>query len=477
MTATTDQAEVGGISDVVQRGMCVGCGGCDVATRGAIPVTLRPRGRYEADLSDATRDQRDIGSRVCPFSDHSKNEDDLAAERFGHLEQVHPVTGGFRRILAGRIADDMGLMGSSSGGATSWFARQMLRDASVDGVIQVAPGSDGRLFAYTVANTPSVVDAGRKSKYYPVSFAEVFNEVRGDGRRYAFVGVPCQIRAARAVCDQDEVLGAQIIRFIGLVCGHLKSSAYAESLAWQLDIEPDELSSVDFRVKVPGRGAKSYDFEAVAADGRRASSPMGPLVGGSWGHAAFQLGACDFCDDIFAETADVTLGDAWLPEYEADWRGTNIILTRSLEADAMVEAGIASGELDVEDLGADRAAASQAGNQRHRREGLAVRLADDRAYGLWAPRKRVAPGYDGISRERIAVIRSRRALGLASHALFAEAKALGDLDAYVRPMRELIASHTKLARKEKAAAMYGSGLRGRLRWFLGRAKARVTQRN
>ncbi|MFC4787269.1 Coenzyme F420 hydrogenase/dehydrogenase, beta subunit C-terminal domain [Nocardioides sp. MAHUQ-72] len=399
----------------------------------------------------------------------------LAEERFGTPERAHPVTGGYRRIFAGRVADSVQVMDSSSGGTTSWLARQMLRDGSVDGVIQVGPSSDGRLFAYSVARTPGEVNVGRKSKYYPVSFADAFTGVRGDGRRYAFIGVPCQVRAARAVCDEDEVLGEQIVRFIGLVCGHLKSSAYAESLSWQLDIEPHELSSVDFRVKVPGRGAKSYNFEAVATDGRRSSSPMGPLVGGSWGHAAFQLGACDFCDDIFAETADVTLGDAWLPEYEADSRGTNIILTRSAEADATVEAGIAAGELEVEDLSPQRAAVSQAGNQRHRREGLAVRLADDLSRGLWVPTKRVEAGYEGVSAERIAVIRSRRKLGAMSHVLFQDAKDSGNLDAYLRPMRALISKHTKLARREKAAAIYGSGRRGQVRWLLARALARVAR--
>lgn len=39
--------------------------------------------------------------------------------------------------------------------------------------------------------------------------------------------------------------------------------------------------------------------------------------------------ACDFCDDVFAETADIALGDAWLPEYVQDGNGTNVVVTRN----------------------------------------------------------------------------------------------------------------------------------------------------
>lgn len=31
--------------------------------------------------------------------------------------------------------------------------------------------------------------------------------------------------------------------------------------------------------------------------------------------------ACNYCDDVFAECADVTCMDAWLPEYSQDHRG------------------------------------------------------------------------------------------------------------------------------------------------------------
>src|SRR3546814_7702076 len=105
----------------------------------------------------------------------------------------------------------------------------------------------------------------------------------------------------------------------------------------------------------PDQPANRYRFGAKAknADDWR-TLPTSRLLGGNWGHGMFQLGACDFCDDIFAETADVCLGDAWLPQYDSDWRGTNIVISRHADIDQLLREGARSGEIMLEDLNGDR---------------------------------------------------------------------------------------------------------------------------
>ncbi|WP_425531946.1 Coenzyme F420 hydrogenase/dehydrogenase, beta subunit C-terminal domain [Ancylobacter koreensis] len=50
--------------------------------------------------------------------------------------------------------------------------------------------------------------------------------IKGDGRRYAIVGVPRVITAARHLARVDAVLGQQITVFVALVCGHMKSTHF-----------------------------------------------------------------------------------------------------------------------------------------------------------------------------------------------------------------------------------------------------------
>ena len=78
---------------------------------------------------------------------------------------------------------------------------------------------------------------------------------------YAIVGVPCFITAMRHLEEVDADLRDQFTWHIGLVCGHLKSQFFAESLAWQAGVPPEDLEAIDFRVKNPARRSYSYDYE------------------------------------------------------------------------------------------------------------------------------------------------------------------------------------------------------------------------
>jgi coenzyme F420 hydrogenase subunit beta len=435
------------IEDVVQRGICVGCGGCGVATGGKIDITLNTRGYYSADLSKASTADLETGSRVCPFTNESPNEDKISDHVYGHLAHDHHI-GRYRDLWAGRIADEEELVESSSGGLTNWIAKQLVQSGDVDGVIHVGSADSGRLFEYHISRTVDEVNRRRKSTYYATTLADVLLEIKGDGLKYALVGVPCFITAARLVCKHDPVLADGLKFFVGIVCGHMKASGYAESLAWQEGIKPEELAAVDFRIKDPKKSTRHSRFGAR----RKGETTMheaasGTLVGSLWGHATFQLNACNFCDDIYAETADIVLGDAWLPKYEADSRGANVVVVRHARMAEILQQGVEDGQIKLDPLSAQAVTAAQAGNFRHRHQGLAVRLADDRKAGKWVPTKRIAPSYKGVTRRRLSLIRTRRRLSEQSFEIFDAARRADNLDAYLTPMRQLIANYDRLGRQ------------------------------
>jgi len=416
------------IADVVGCGSCVGCGACEVATDGRVNLKLTSRQVYEATLGGASEDDLRQASEVCPFADESPDEDAVASSLFPTLPTDSRV-GRHLAAYAGRIAAG-DVTASSSGGLTNWLLTRLLEEGQVDGVVHVGPGQDV-LFEYVVSTSVEELGARRKSQYYPINFAGALAQIRGDGKRYAFVGIPCAVKAVRHLTARDDTLREQLAFVVGIVCGHLKSMAYAQSFAWQVGIAPDELAAVDFRVKDPTRTSREYGFRATAHDGRTGEAKTLSLVGGSWGHAVFQLGACDYCDDIFAETADVVLGDAWLARYEIDWRGTNVVMTRRAEIDALFRKGRERGQITLDDLDIGEVAATQGGNFRHRRDGLAVRLADDQAAGQWTPRKRVPPDETVVDAERRSLIRRRRELSRLSHRVFEEALRRRDLRVYL----------------------------------------------
>ncbi len=434
------------IGRVVAGGFCVGCGACAVAS----PIITMKRGatgEIRAVLDDVQPERLVEATGVCPFADESTNEDVLAARLFPEAPKQDPLIGRYIGLHAGRVADEQQIVDSSSGGLTHWMAETLLRSGSVDGVVHLGhgdgPASD--MFRFGVSRSVEALLAARKSKYYGADFADAVRSIRGDGKRYAFIGVPCYVKAMRLLCASDDTLREQFPFMLALVCGHLKSAAYAELLAWQAGVAPDALATVDFRVKARGAKTSDYRFSAVDTGGQTHTARAHDLLGANWGHAMMQLKACDFCDDIFGECADAAFGDAWLFRYEHDWRGTNVVVTRNPMLEGLLLR--ASGRsIMLEDLSAEDAIATQAGNVRHRRDGLSVRLEQASQRGEWAPTKRVAAGSRTVTPQRRKIVELRQQIACLSHDAFAEARRQGDLKLFARRMTPLMRRMQSLTR-------------------------------
>ena len=420
------------IVDVVDSGICVGCGGCRVATDGRIEIRTNEYLTFVANLDEASSADLELADRVCPFSDAARDEDVIAADLFGSSLQNHDEkTGYYHSLRVGRMQSD-DVIRSSSGGLTTYLLGQLLDAGEVDGIIHVEETIDSDLlFSYTVTETKCDLEGRRKSQYYPCQFSDAMLAVRGNGKRYAIVGIPCFIKASRLLIERDPVLRDQLIYHIALCCGHLKSAAFAEAMAWQLGIPPNDLARVDFRWKVEGAPANSYSFGAVArSDGNWRTARSNSLLGGNWGHALFQLKACNFCDDIFGETADICFGDAWLPSFDREWRGTNIVLSRNVVLDRFLTAGAERKDIWLDDLSINDLINSQSGAFRHRWFGMSVRLAEARRRREPVPLKRKSSYSRRVSFFRRQVVLIRQRMSQESHGLFLNAKRRGDFSVF-----------------------------------------------
>lgn len=454
------------IEDVLAQELCVGCGVCSAASRGAIPVRLDTSRMYRADIAGVPEEKVRVASSVCPFSDESPNEDSLGVPHPSALMTADDRIGFHTRVFAGRVSDDSYLSDSSSGGVASWLTNELLVRGQIDAVINVGRDSSDSslLFSYGVTSKPSE-PSRRKSQYYATTLAEVLEVVRANDGRFALVAIPCFMRAVRSLCAIDPDFAQRITVFVGLVCGHYKSQAFAESLAWQVGVDPGNLAEVDFRRKREDRPANRYDFAARAHDSDVwRSHTSSELVGGNWGHVAFQPKACNYCDDVVAETADVSIGDAWLPQYAADSRGTNLVISRNSSLDILFDSAAGAGAIKIFPLSADDAVRAQAGGFRYRRDGLAIRLADDAAAGKPSPQKRVVPATTGLRGRRARLIRHRARMAETSHIAFAEALRLQDLGRYTSAMHAEIAEYRRLdATLLRRVLRFGKSLLQRLR--------------
>ena len=410
-------------SDIIENGCCIGCGACTAGLDGEIRIELDCFGRYHPIFIDQNV-ETDRALSICPFSDVGPHEDELGDTLYQGQDAERSLKLGFyRSLFVGHVGESSFREKGTSGGVISWLLTETLAKGLADHVIHVKKADrrkDGCLFRYGISSTPEAVLEGAKSRYYPVEMSEVIQQVYSTPGRYVFVGLPCFVKAVRRLMLVDPVIRERIVFCVGLVCGHLKSTAFADCFAWQSGIRPGELEEIDFRVKMEGRTAGDYGVFVRGSGGAAVIRPTRSYFGYNWGYNFFRYPACSYCDDVFSETADISVGDAWLPDYERDPKGASVIVVRSPVIQMLVDEAIHDGRLIFKPASTEEVERSQAGGLRDRREGLSYRLYLKQRASQWFPKKRVLPSRDvPVKRRRIYYLRMK--MEALSHLAWKEA--------------------------------------------------------
>ncbi|HEX8192097.1 MAG TPA: Coenzyme F420 hydrogenase/dehydrogenase, beta subunit C-terminal domain [Allosphingosinicella sp.] len=437
-----------GPRDIVASGLCIGCGGCaGRAKKAGARMEWDKHGLLKPDGPEAFLARGpERFEQTCPFSPRARDEDEIAALLYPDAAHADARVGRWEGAWVGHVEEEEFRASGSSGGMVSWVAAELLRRGLVDAVAHVAPADrdrDGRLFGYRVSRSVAEVQAGAKSRYYPIELSGVIETIRSVPGRYAVIGVPCFIKAVNLLRLEDPLVGERVAFTLGLFCGHMKSARMVDSFALQMGAEPGQVKAIDYRLKDASRPANWYRASLDLADGGNRQQDWWHLVDGDWGSGFFQASACDYCDDVVAETADISFGDAWVEPYSSDGRGTNVVVVRSPVLHAIVGEAQAAGRLGLKAVDAEFVVETQAAGFRHRREGLAWRLAR-RQRGPIRPRKRVRPGAEGMPLRRRGVYWMRKRISRWSHRVFRLSRRIGQPGLFVRWGKAMLAVYHAL---------------------------------
>ncbi len=445
------------ITNVIEGGYCIGCGACAFVRPDRFQMNMSEEGMWVAvenaapaladpffepsPVSDIVSD--DLGAVICPMSGEAADETAIASGLYPDLP-ADTAIGRYRRNVVGHVTKgDFRAIGGS-GGLVTWLLDELMARDEIDGVLHVRPverEDDGVLFEYSISDSREQIVSAAKSRYYPIETSGVLALLTQNNKRYAFVGVPCFVKAVRLLQISRAIPEDRVRYCIGLVCGHLKSRYFAEYLAWQKGIAPNTLAAIDFRYKLLDKPASQYGFSVRKRGSDQAEiHPMSSVRGRDWGEGMFKNPACEFCDDVLAECADIAVGDAWLPGYVDDPRGSNVAVIRNDTIDRILLEAQKRAELVLDEVTPEQVAASQDAGLRHRRQGLSHRLARRKEAGRWIPEKRVPVKLaDDPKRQRIYDLRLQ--IAEQGSRLFVAARRRGDLAAFERDMRPLISRY------------------------------------
>ncbi len=365
------------INIIVNNDLCTGCGVCTYACPvSALEMKWNEFG-FLIPVQQNNCDSNGACLQVCPFNPFPENiiktENEIAELFLKETKTSHPKVGKHNNIHVGFSKKYR--LTSSSGGMATYVLTQLLQRGIVNHVLSVKESKkDGFQYEYAVNSHINEVESASKTKYYPVSLAGILKELDKLEGKVAIVGVGCFIKAIRLLQYQQPALKEKIVFLVGIICGGIKSRFFTEYLAEKSGVKFNKLKKPQFRVKDISSKAIDYSFECINNDDNKSYKIKMQQVGDMWGTGLFKANACDFCDDVTTELADISLGDAWIEPYINDGKGTNIIITRSKLADIIIGDGINAGELEIQELTIEKLLISQQGSFNHRHLGLSTRI-------------------------------------------------------------------------------------------------------
>lgn len=423
------------INEVLNNGLCVGCGACAFAANSEMRET--DLGFFQPDLSKDWGNSTELAS-VCPFSNLSKNEDRISSELFGKDFKKDPFVGNYIALHTGHSHETRQLYGeATSGGMITWILQELIKTGYVDYAIHAKETRENGQFAFKFSVTDDKLDElVQKSKYYPTEMSEVLRSVMAIDGNAVFVGLPCQVKAIRLLQQREPRLKEKIKICIGLVCGHLKSKRYADYLASTCtDQMNTPFDSIDFRHRKLNTDVADYDVK-VEKNNKTFLKSTKSIYASNWQYNLFRNSACDYCDDVFAETADLAVGDVWLDRYRQKKYAHSLLVIRNQYILKLLHKGFDQKNIELEDISLQEACLAQAGGLRDRRTYLAERLRDNEETNGVAVKKRVAPARKK-NKQLWEKVRLRTKIATISHQAWIQATMQADIRIFHEQMEPI----------------------------------------
>lgn len=366
------------LARVAQGNLCAGCGACagllpeKISMENTAPGYLRPR--QTAELSAA---ENDLVAAVCPG----------LGQKVAAGTRPDPVLWGpYVAMQTGWATDAAIRHAGSSGGALSAILVHLLAADVVDAVVQTAASPTLAIGNATVISTDAAgIIAAAGSRYAPSAPLAGLRGLQADGRRFAFVGKPCDVAALRAIIAAEPGMAQVFPVLLSFFCAGVPSHAGGRAVLTALGTTLEETAAFRFR----GNGWPGQATATLRDGTTRAMS-----YHDSWGgilskHVQHR---CKICADGTGVAADIVCADAWESDDRgyplfAEAPGVSLIVARTDLGAGLIAAAQAAGRMETEAFDVATLAGIQPG-QRERRRALAARLAALRLAGRPVPQYR-----------------------------------------------------------------------------------------
>ena len=357
------------IAQIVKDGLCTGCGTCiALCPEEAIKLTINEKkGIYVAELNEEKCNNCGFCYEVCPG--HEVDFKQLNLEIFGK-ESEDVLIGNYLNCYIGHSTDYDIRYNSASGGLVTQLLIFALEEGIIDGALVTRMKKDNPLEPEPfIARTREEIIEASKSKYCPVPANVALKEIleSKEGEKFAVVGLPCHINGIRKAEGKNKRLKEKIYLHIGIFCGHAPNFLGTEFLLNKLRIKKEDVKNLSYR----GEGWPGS--MKVSLESGELLLLLPDYWGGLFGLNFFTPARCLLCSDGICELADISFGDAWLPELSDDKIGKSIIVSKNEIGEKLLQAMKLKNKIELNETSAKKVIQSQAGMLYFKKKNLNAR--------------------------------------------------------------------------------------------------------
>lgn len=347
------------IQDVVDWGLCTGCGACYYACeKGAVSlVNIQSIGiRPQFDSNACGSCVKCLS--ICPGYHVDGHMSDGLAPRDEQDPDHEPAL----EIWRGHASDPEIRFKASSGGVLSALALFALEQEKMTMVLHTAM-DETKPFANRTATSRTRAELLERagSRYAPASPCDGLKSIEESAGPCVFIGKPCDAAAVGMLRqvrpDLDRKLGLVLTFF----CAGTPSTQGTLSLLDSLAVAPENVTALRYR----GEGWPGH-FKVLQGDG---SSQKSLSYTESWGKLSdYRPLRCHLCPDGTGRTADVSCGDDWGVFRDNGDLGESIVIVRSQRGREILHRARAAKYVELERIGRADIRAAQSNLVARRRE-------------------------------------------------------------------------------------------------------------